>query len=66
MLDLRAGYWQVDMAPDDRKFRAFTAGSLGFYEFVRMPMGLSNATAMFQRVTESVMKAVYLECSLCT
>ena len=30
-LDLKAGYWQVEMEPDDRKFTAFTAGTLGFF-----------------------------------
>ena len=63
-LDLKAGYWQVEMEPDDRKFTAFTAGTLGFFEFVRMPMGLSNSAATFQRVMESVMGAANFECCL--
>ena len=32
-LDLKAGYWQVEMEPDDRNFTAFTTGTLGFLNF---------------------------------
>lgn len=31
----------------------FTVGSLGFYEFNRMPFGLTNSPATYQRLMES-------------
>ena len=45
-LDLKAGYWQVEMAG----YTAFTCGPLGFYECDTMLFGATNAPATFQRL----------------
>lgn len=54
-LDLRSGYWQVEMNEDDKEKTAFTVGNMGFFECNRMAFGLTNAPATFQRLMERCM-----------
>lgn len=51
VLDLRSGYYQIPMSKDDKEKTAFIC-PLGFFEFERMPQGISGAPATFQRVME--------------
>ena len=53
-LDLRSGYYQVEIEDSHKPRTAFTVGPLGFYEFNRMPFGLTNAPSTFQRLMEKV------------
>ena len=48
-LNLKSGYWQEEMDEMSKQLTAFTVGPLGFYECERMPCGLTNVPATFQR-----------------
>ncbi|MCW4250032.1 MAG: RNase H-like domain-containing protein [Candidatus Thiodiazotropha endolucinida] len=60
-LDLRSGYWQVEIDEADKYKTAFTVGNLGFFECNRMAFGLTNAPATFQRLMERCMGEMNLK-----
>ncbi len=60
VLDLRSGFWQVELEEQDKCKTAFSVGNLGFFQSTRMCFGLTNAPATFQRLMESCMGDLYL------
>ena len=57
-LDLAAGYWQVEVKPEDRSKTAFSTAQ-GHYQFCTMPMGLKGAPATFQRLMDLVLRGLH-------
>ena len=62
-LDLKSGYWQVEVENEDRPKTAFTMGS-GLRKFCVMPFGLVNAPATFERLMEHVLAGLLPELCL--
>jgi len=54
-LDLRSGYHQMDLAEEDRPKSAFVCHR-GLFEFNRLPFGLTNAPAQFQRMMNNILQ----------
>lgn len=54
VLDLKSGYYQIPMHPEDWEKTDFIT-QVGFFQFNRMPQGLSNVLVTFQRLMETTM-----------
>ena len=53
-IDFSKGYWQIGVAEEDQKYTAFITPD-GLYHFVRMPFGLVNSGASFNRLMRKVL-----------
>ena len=57
VMDLQSGYWQLEMAPEDRHKTAFIT-KYGLFEYTKMPFGLCNAPSTFQRCMELIFRGM--------
>ena len=60
-LDLITGYHQVWLSEDARKKSAFVTQD-GQYEYLRMPFGMCNAPATFQRIMNTIFEDLIGKC----
>ena len=63
-MDLKSGFWQVKMAEKSRQYTAFTIGSMGIFEFLRILYGLCNAPATFQWLMQNCLRELNLTYAL--
>lgn len=54
-MDLASGFHQIAMHPDDQHKTAFST-PFGLYEYCRMPFGLCNSPASFQRLMQQIFR----------
>ena len=54
-LDLAQGFHQIELDPQSIEKTAFTVPN-GHFEFLRLPFGLKNSPATFQRVMDNILK----------
>ena len=59
-LDLRSAYHQVAIKPVDRPYTAFEANGR-LYQFKRIPFGVTNGVASFQRIMDKIITDEKLE-----
>uniref|UniRef100_A0AB38Z266 Polyprotein n=1 Tax=Breu errantivirus TaxID=3078398 RepID=A0AB38Z266_9VIRU len=62
-LDLKSGFHQIEVEEKDRPKTAFSTNK-GHFEFIRMPFGLKNAPATFQRAMNSILNELIGRCCL--
>jgi hypothetical protein len=62
--DLASGFYQIPVAEEDRAKTAFSTPE-GLWEWLRMPMGLTNSPATFQRAMNMALSGLNWSCCLC-
>ena len=55
-LDLRSGYYHIGLTESAKPKSAFIISSLGKYQFNRVPFGLAQAPAYFQKLINDVLR----------
>ena len=55
-LDLKSGYHQIPIKEEDKPYTAFEANGkfYQFYQFCRIPFGVTNGVACFQRIFDKI------------
>jgi hypothetical protein len=56
-IDVKSAYWQIPLSEASKEITAFTVPGKGLFQFTRMPFGLHNAPATWQRFVDTVIGA---------
>ena len=59
-IDLRSAYHQVKIKDSDKLYTAFQAGK-ALYQFTRVPFGVTNGVACFQRAMDNIINEEKLQ-----
>ena len=59
-IDLRSAYHQVSIKDSDKPYTAFQAGD-ALYQFTRIPFGVTNGVACFQRIMSEIITSENLQ-----
>ena len=62
-MDLVSGYWQIDLPEEDQQKAAIITPQ-GLFQPTRMPQGLCNAPATFQRTMDNILSDLKMSCVL--
>jgi 2-keto-4-pentenoate hydratase len=62
-MDANKGYFQFGLTDGSKKYTAFITED-GFYQFKRVPFGLKNAPAHFQRAIDTILGSYRYEFAL--
>ena len=60
IIDMKSGNHQVENFEPHKERSAFTVGPLGFYEYTRMPFGMTNSPVTYQRLMEDCLADYHL------
>ncbi|GFV09226.1 retrovirus-related Pol polyprotein from transposon opus [Trichonephila clavipes] len=64
-MDLRSGYWQIEIDEADREKDGIYYSPKALYEFKVMPFGLCNAPATFERMMDNLLRHFKWTMCLC-
>uniref|UniRef100_A0A1Y1L0V4 RNA-directed DNA polymerase n=1 Tax=Photinus pyralis TaxID=7054 RepID=A0A1Y1L0V4_PHOPY len=53
-IDIKSAFYQIPLEEDSKQFTAFTIPNRGLFQFKRLPFGLSNSPATWQRCIDKV------------
>lgn len=62
-LDLASGFWQIPLTQDAKEKTAFITPN-GLFQYTRLPFGLVNSPAQFQRMMNAVLAGLQWQCCL--
>ena len=60
--DLKSAYHQIPLREDEKEYTAFEADG-NLYQFKRVPFGVTNGVAAFQRTIDNIIKEENLQAS---
>lgn len=53
-LDIKSAFWHIPVAKESRKYTAFSVLGRGHFQFKRLPFGLTNSPATWQRFADNI------------